>query len=647
MTKKPSQTAFHKPALSKKIKYLSYAIVLIVAAILYAQTLAPAVVQIDSGELAAVQAVAGIAHPTGYPLFTMLGHGFLKIPLFASKIFQANLLSLVLCVVSVLFFLKSLDLCLSPRAMAESIRVPESIPSARRRNHQSAQRKRSDEVLPLVSCIGGGLYLAFSRTFWMQSTSVEVYSLHIALVSIVVFTLLKAYMTGASWLWVAAALALGLSNHMTTILLIPGVAVLFFLKTGIRRPAWKTMLLMTGVFLIVYGLIVLYLPLRAAQQPVLNWGNPATWENFLRHLSGKQYRVWLFSSSGAALKHLNDFLSAFPGEFGWLGLLLGVVGIYSSFMSSPRLAVFLLISFLTTVFYSINYDIHDLESYFLLAYIVFAFWIGFGFRAVVQMLRKPIRQYLFMGLVALGLSYQVIRNYSKADCSDLYVYEDYTTQALSSLPENAMLLSYQWDYLISPAYYFQFVEGRRRDVAIVDKELLRRSWYFDQMKTNYPDVMDDIDPEVASFLTALAPFEQGDDYDASVLERRYRRLISRMIETNMDERDVFVAPELVEGELRRGELTLPAGLRLIPDLFFFRVVHSEDYLPLRKTDVSIRFPRQANRYSRVIENFVSNMWMYRALYELQHGKTENARRMRRLLLSHFPDIPLPPSLAGL
>jgi len=115
----------------------------------------------------------------------------------------------------------------------------------------------------------------------------------------------------------------------------------------------------------------------------------------------------------------------------------------------------------------------------------------------------------------------------------------------------------------------------------------------------------------------------------------------------MDERDVFVAPELVEGELRRGELTLPAGLRLIPDLFFFRVVHSEDYLPLRKTDVSIRFPRQANRYSRVIENFVSNMWMYRALYELQHGKTENARRMRRLLLSHFPDIPLPPSLAGL
>jgi len=647
MIKKPSQTAFHKPALSKKIKYLSYTIVLIVAAILYGQTLAPTVVQIDSGELAAVQAVAGIAHPTGYPLFTMLGHVFLKIPLFTSKIFQANLLSLVWCLVGVLFFLKSLDLCLSPRAMAQCIRVPESNSSDRRRSHRSAQRKRSDELLPLFSCVVGGLYLAFSRTFWMQSTSVEVYALHIALVSIIIFTLLKAYITGASWLWIAAALALGLSNHMTTILLIPGVAVLFFQKTGIRRPAWKTMLLMMSVFLVVYGLIVLYLPLRAAQQPVLNWGNPVTWENFLRHVSGKQYRVWLFSSSDVALKHLNDFLSAFPGEFGWLGLLLGVVGIYSSFMSSPRLAVFLLISFLATVFYSINYDIHDLESYFLLAYLVFAFWIGFGFLAVVQILRKPIWQYLFMGLVASGLSYQVISNYSEADSSDLYVYEDYTTQALRSLPDNAMLLSYQWDYLISPAYYFQFVEGRRRDVAIVDKELLRRSWYFDQMKTNYPDVMDDIDQEVDSFLTALAPFEQGGDYDASVLEKRYRRLITRMIETNMDERSVFIAPELVEGELRRGELTLPTGLHLIPDLFFFRIVYSDAYVPLEKTDVSIRFPRQGNRYSRIIENFVSNMWMYRALYEIQYGNTENARHMRGLLLSHFPDIPLPPSLAGL
>ena len=39
--------------------------------IIYWTTMAPSVVQIDSGELAAVQCTTGIAHPTGYPLFTL------------------------------------------------------------------------------------------------------------------------------------------------------------------------------------------------------------------------------------------------------------------------------------------------------------------------------------------------------------------------------------------------------------------------------------------------------------------------------------------------------------------------------------------------------------------------------------------------
>ncbi|MCE7857795.1 MAG: DUF2723 domain-containing protein [Ignavibacteria bacterium CHB3] len=55
--------------------------------IIYLFTLAPSVVQIDSGELAAVQATLGIAHPTGYPLFTMIGYLFSLIPLPFSIIF--------------------------------------------------------------------------------------------------------------------------------------------------------------------------------------------------------------------------------------------------------------------------------------------------------------------------------------------------------------------------------------------------------------------------------------------------------------------------------------------------------------------------------------------------------------------------------
>jgi hypothetical protein len=48
-------------------------VVSVFAFLVYLKTLAPSVTFIDSGELAAVACTLGIAHPTGYPLFTLLG----------------------------------------------------------------------------------------------------------------------------------------------------------------------------------------------------------------------------------------------------------------------------------------------------------------------------------------------------------------------------------------------------------------------------------------------------------------------------------------------------------------------------------------------------------------------------------------------
>src|SRR5262249_56008529 len=46
----------------------------------------------DSGEFTLVLATNGVAHPTGYPLFTILGHGFVRIAhaLGASWAYAAN-----------------------------------------------------------------------------------------------------------------------------------------------------------------------------------------------------------------------------------------------------------------------------------------------------------------------------------------------------------------------------------------------------------------------------------------------------------------------------------------------------------------------------------------------------------------------------
>ncbi len=638
--------------MSRTIRYnLLFLGIAVTAGIVYGFTLAPSVVHIDSGELAAVQSTLGIAHPTGYPLFTILGYLFLQIPLFPSNIAQLNFLSLIYCVAGLFFWVKSLRLILTHYSQ-----IPKAAERKKRpRSRKKASHPSSEEPAPLyadlTALITGGLFLGFSRTYWSQSSSVEVYSLHVLLIVLVVYFLLRAYLYPQQdikpWIWVAVALSLSFSNHMTSLLILPGVAFLFFKKMGIRRQTVKPVLIMTGLFVVLIALLYLYLPLRASQNPVLNWGNPENWKNLIRHVSGKQYSVWLFSSADSAWKNFSRFIDAFPGEFTWAGLILGILGVLQTLKKWTGLSIFLFISFFCTVLYAINYDIHDLETYFLLAYLVFAFWIAIGIRWCLVRIR--IKKWIFIVIPALFfcIVYESVSHYSENDQSNLTIYEEYTKQALASIPTGAVLLSYQWDYLISPAYYFQFIEGYRRDVAIVDKELLRRSWYFDQMESNYPDVMKTVTQEVYQFLTALKPFEEGGNFNANLLEQRYRGLIARLIETSKETREVYIGPELIQNEFRQQQLYLPEGYRVIPDLFFFRVVKSEDYSPLMPSDIELRFPEKGDAYTNSIGKFVSNMLIWRTLYEMQHGKVREARHIRSLFLKHFSLSRLPKQIRDL
>ena len=75
------------------------AIVFAISLLLYLITLAPSVDFIDAGELAAVAHTWGIAHPTGYPLFSLLaalwallpiGSGILRLNVFAAALSAAG-----------------------------------------------------------------------------------------------------------------------------------------------------------------------------------------------------------------------------------------------------------------------------------------------------------------------------------------------------------------------------------------------------------------------------------------------------------------------------------------------------------------------------------------------------------------------------
>jgi Protein O-mannosyl-transferase TMEM260-like len=622
----------------------------------YLITLAPSVVQIDSGELAAVQSTLGIAHPTGYPLFTLLGFLFSKLPLPFTKIFKANLLAAIFCSLGVVFLVRSSYLMFGHPQVK-----PQPKPAAKKSRDKKPLRPEApwalDETARIISSVFSGLLAAFSLTFWRQSSSVEVYSLHILLISLIIYALFRAYFSAAAektksplkpWLVFSLCLALGFTNHMTTLLLIPGAALLFFSKEKFGEPSFRKISYSLPVFFGVLLVFYSYLPLRASHRPAINWGNPVNWENFWRHLTGRQYRVWLFSSSQSAREHLAYFIKNLPVEFAYIGLAAIVVGLFYSRKRWKRLSWFLILNLLLTVFYAINYDISDIDSYFILAYISLAFFSAFGFAWLFELLKPRLRAApLSIPILALPVLLQLVINLPKADERKLYVYEDYTRAVMGSVAPESVIFSYQWDYFISASLYFQQVEGFRKDVAVIDKELLRRSWYFDQIQTNHPDVLAGIHKEIGQFQDALRPFERGRDYNSALLETGYQDIMTKLIATNSGRHDYYIGPELVENELRRGEFKLPEGYQAVPQLFLYKVTRGDAYVPCPDPEFSIRFPERLDEYTSFIRQIVARVLTDRTLYEIKFNQLDRARGLAEKLAKDFPEQPVPDQIKGL
>jgi hypothetical protein len=202
------------------------------------------------------------------------------------------------------------------------------------------------------------------------------------------------------------------------------------------------------------------------------------------------------------------------------------------------------------------------------------------------------------------------------------------------------VLSYQRDFFISASYYFQNVESYRRDAIIIDKELLRRSWYFNQLDRNYPNLLSGFKNKVKMFIDALKPFERSENYNAQLLESLYRQIMIKLISTNIDKYNIYLAPEMVENEMQKGEFTLPPDYYLVPDLFLFKVVKTKEYIPAKEPILNIQIPERRNYYVNFIEEKIGSMLARRAIYEMQNNKSDRARVYIRKIKSDLPEYKL-------
>jgi hypothetical protein len=577
----------------------------LVALGVYLTTMCPTVSFIDSGELAAVATVLGIAHPTGYPLFTLLGRCAVMVPSGAEEIVKLNVLGGVVSALAVGLFFK----------LAVALRESLEFVGAERRSRRSSGRRG------ILACAAiGSLVFGFSRTVWAQSVAVEVYGLHLSLMLLTLLTFVKGVQQGMEsegripQNLVLSSFLLGLSftNHLTTILVIPALGYLYFKSFGVVKGSMLRLVKLMPFFFLGAS-AYLYLPIRSRIQPPLDWGHPAELERLVWHVSGKQYRSWIFSSFESARKQLSYFISNFPSEFGWLAVALLLIGLWMVYRRNRILFWFLVVTFMTCLLYSINYDIHDIDSYFLLSYVVAGILIVFGLEVVYTFAaggqRRVLSAVILLFLMTLPLV-QLWQNGKAVGESDNHLVEDYTQNIFANLEPNAFVLTFQWDYFVAPSLYYQVVHHQRPDVTIIDKELLRRSWYFIHLEKRYPWLIEQARSKVDAFLAELRKFEHNLPYDAAVIEARYVAMINEFVDIGHRRGATYIGPE-IGPEFGAAYERVPVGL-------LFLLTSKTSQKPDRDPKIRFRSTTYEDRLTNGLRGLYAQMLTLTSSYLLSH-----------------------------
>ncbi|PYQ51619.1 MAG: hypothetical protein DMF59_07350, partial [Acidobacteria bacterium] len=240
-------------------------IVFVVALAVYLFTMAPTVALIDSGELTDAAWSLGNAHPPGFPLFVLVTHFFTMLPV-RSVAWRANLASA---------FFSAAAAAFATLAAFEF-------------------KKERDAT---VIAIATGLLFAFSRTVWRYAVETEVYALNTALMAAIAWLMLVWTRTRRATPLYAAALLFGLAlgvHHVTIGLGALAIAMLITRTAG--AAFWRSReAIVAGVLLCAGLLIYAYIPLAAAHNPAMNWGNPRTAHQIFDHVTGKEYRAYFTS----------------------------------------------------------------------------------------------------------------------------------------------------------------------------------------------------------------------------------------------------------------------------------------------------------------------------------------------------------------
>lgn len=450
----------------------------------------------DGGDFITAAWHLGVPHPTGYPTYTVIAWLFTRLPL-GSVAWRVQLFSGA-AGVGVVVFVYLIGRRLSAGRMMGAAALGAGI---------------------------GALLLGFARLFWVHTLVAEVYALHLFFVALIVWLMLR-WRDGNGPLWLAAlAFGLGMGNHITLVFL--GPTVLLLLWYGRHQLSWRSVLLSAlalGLGLLVY----LYLPWRAANDPIVNWADPDKWEGFWWMVSGKGYRRFFFALPGdRLLSRLEEWGQISNEQFPLapLAWFLAALGFVELARRDRWLALATFIHAAINLIYSIGYNTTDASVYLLPVLLYLALWMGQGaaslFAGTRQLCepgvrvildtfgpkrsqrkkrRKAGRRAVRNGAVASVLLVGVVvgllllpllslaQDWSAMDLTNDRRAKEYATAVLEKVEPGALILVGSDVYTFA-LWYYRYVEEVRPDVPVVNYAMLSFEWYQHTVAVHHPEVV--------------------------------------------------------------------------------------------------------------------------------------------------------------
>ncbi len=421
----------------------------------------------DGPELSAAAAVLGIAHPPGYPLYLLLGHLFAQLPV-GEVAFRVGLVS----------------------AVAAAIGAGLAAHLAARLATEVGGAKSAGSLPPAVAGVAAGVILATSPMYWSQATIPEVYALHAAL-ALLALVLLASWRPGRDSLVVAIFLlfGLGLANHVTLVfLVVPATLFLIFQDPGLFRR--RTVLFAPLAFLAGLALY-LYLPLRAAAVPTLNWGDPSDPSRFLAHVTARDYQgYWGGRPWGDVLARIPVMAQLLISQLTWPGLVLALVGLAELARRRPALLRLLVGYILVTLGFTLFYNAENSQIYLLPAVLVLAPLMGLG---LAQLALSRLGLTLALTATVAIPAWQIWTNWESMDVSRDRSAATYARETLANATTDGVLIT-DHDEQTFVLWYVQAVEGMRPDVAVVDRRLLAADWYRSEIERQHPGTLERLRP---------------------------------------------------------------------------------------------------------------------------------------------------------